>query len=326
MLYIDHASGGPPDVLFLKRACVPEPDAGEVLIEVAFAGVNRPDCVQREGRYPPPPGASPILGLEVSGRIASLGSEVDGWRIGDLVCALTPGGGYAQYCLTAADHCLPIPKDWSLEAAACLPETMFTIWDNVFRRARLRAGETILVHGGAGGIGTTAIQLCCAKGATVITTVSTAAKARRCMALGASHAIEYRTHDFVTEVERITAGRGVDIVLDMIGGTYLDRNLQALAVDGRLAQIAFMESPRSEIDVSRILRKRIMVAGSMLRPCGIEHKATLARELHREVWPLLDSGLCCPVIDSVFELSEAKKSHQRMERSDHFGKILLKCY
>jgi putative PIG3 family NAD(P)H quinone oxidoreductase len=325
MLYIDHASGGSPDVLSVKQAPIPEPGMGEVLIEVAFAGVNRPDCVQRQGLYPPPPGASPILGLEVSGRIASLGSGVSDWCIGDSVCALTPGGGYAQYCVAPAGHCLPVPENWSLEAAACLPETMFTIWDNVFRRAGMQAGETILVHGGAGGIGTTAIQLCQAKGATVITTVGTAAKAEQCLKLGAHYAIQYRAYDFVVEVERITAGRGVDVILDMIGGTYLDRNLRALAINGRLAQIAFMESPRSEIDISQILRKRIMITGSMLRPCSIEHKTNLAQELRREVWPLLDRGLCLPVIDSVFELSEARRAHERMEHSDHFGKMLLKC-
>ncbi|OVZ62974.1 NAD(P)H-quinone oxidoreductase [Pigmentiphaga sp. NML080357] len=323
MRYVDHGAGGPPEVLRLAECAVPAPGAGEVLIEVAFAGVNRPDCAQRIGRYPPPPGASPILGLEVSGRVVRVGPGVDRWREGDLVCALTPGGGYAEYCLAPATHCLPVPPGMALEQAASLPETCFTVWDNVFSRAGLKPGERFLVHGGSSGIGVTAIQMAKAFGARVMTTVGTPEKAAFCRALGADLAVNYRDDDFVREAMAFTGDRGLDVVLDMVGGSYLARNLEALALDGRIALIAFMGGADATLPIPALLRKRATLTGSTLRPRTVAQKGAIARDLERHWWPRLAAGQGTPVIDRVFPWAEAAQAHARMESSVHAGKIIL---
>jgi len=323
MQHIEVRAPGPPEAMTLVEGPVPQPHAGDVLIEVAYAGVNRPDCAQRAGTYPPPPDASPILGLEVAGRIVALGAEVDGWHIGDEVCALTPGGGYAQYCTTPGAWCLPIPRGLSLEQAASLPENYFTVWNNVFDRARLAVGETLLVHGGTSGIGLTAIQLAKAFGATVIATAGSAEKVAFCLAVGADHAIDYRTQDFEAEVARITGKRGVNVILDMVGGDYAQKNLKCLALEGRLVQIAFLKGSRIECDWRHIMLKRLTVTGSTLRASPYERKAALARELKREAWPLLERGELKTVIHTTFPLAAAPKAHALMESSEHIGKIML---
>jgi putative PIG3 family NAD(P)H quinone oxidoreductase len=323
MHYIAVREPGPPDTMHFAEGPAPQPRAGEVLIEVAWAGVNRPDCAQRAGTYPPPPDASPILGLEVAGRVVALGPEAEGWKIGDDVCALTPGGGYAQYCATPAAWCLPIPRGLSLEQAASLPENYFTVWNNVFDRARLAVGETLLVHGGTSGIGLATIQLAKAFGATVITTAGSAEKVAFCRDIGADHAIDYRTQDFEAEVARITAKRGVDVILDMVGGDYAPKNLKCLALEGRLVQIAFLKGSRIECDWRHILLRRLTVTGSTLRASPFERKAALARELRREVWPLFERGELKTVIHASFALAEAPKAHALMESSRHIGKIML---
>jgi len=314
---------GPPDVLVAVEAPVPVPRAGEVLIEVAWAGVNRPDCLQRAGAYPPPPDASPIPGLEVAGTIVALGKDVSGWKLGDAVCALVPGGGYAEYCIAPAAWCLPPPHGLSLKEAAGLPETYFTVWNNVFDRARLAVGETILIHGGTGGIGITAIQLAKAVGATVIATAGSADKAEFCRGIGADHAIDYRTQDFVAEVARITAKRGVDVVLDMVGGDYIEKNIRCMAPDGRMSIIAFLKGSRVECEWRNIMLKRLTITGSTLRASPFERKSALARELKNDVWPLFATHGLRVVIDSTFPLADAAKAHARMETSQHIGKILL---
>jgi putative PIG3 family NAD(P)H quinone oxidoreductase len=314
---------GPPDVMHVIDGSVPQPRSGEVLIEVAYAGVNRPDCAQRAGTYPPPPDASPILGLEVAGRIAAVGEGVTQWNIGDSVCALTPGGGYAEYCTTPAAWCLPIPRGFSLEQAAGLPETFFTVWNNVFDRAHLAPGETFLVHGGTSGIGLTAIQLAKAFGATVITTAGSPEKTAFCRSIGADHAIDYRTQDFAEEVKRISK-RGVDVILDMVGGDYIERNLKCLALEGRLVQIAFLQGSRVECDWRFIMLKRLTVTGSTLRASPSERKAALARELRDKAWPLLEAGKVRVVIHATFDLADVTQAHALMESSKHIGKILLR--
>jgi len=314
---------GPPDVMHVIDGSVPQPRSGEVLIEVAYAGVNRPDCAQRAGTYPPPPDASPILGLEVAGRIAAVGEGVTQWNIGDSVCALTPGGGYAEYCTTPAAWCLPIPRGFSLEQAAGLPETFFTVWNNVFDRAHLAPGETFLVHGGTSGIGLTAIQLAKAFGATVITTAGSPEKTAFCRSIGADHAIDYRTQDFAEEVKRISK-RGVDVILDMVGGDYIERNLKCLALEGRLVQIAFLQGSRVECDWRFIMLKRLTVTGSTLRASPSERKAALARELRDKAWPLLEAGKVRVVIHATFDLADVVQAHALMESSKHIGKILLR--
>ena len=306
----------------VEQASVPQPRTDEVLIEVAYAGVNRPDCAQRAGTYPPPPDASPILGLEVAGRVVACGANVGVWKVGDEVCALTPGGGYAEYCVTPAAWCLPIPKGWSLEQAAGLPENYFTVWNNVFDRAGLAHGETFLVHGGTSGIGLAAIQLAKAFGATVITTAGSPEKTAFCRAMGADHAIDYKTQDFAEEVKRISK-RGVDVILDMVGGDYIERNLKCLALEGRLAQIAFLAGSRVECDWRFIMLKRLTISGSTLRASPVERKATLARELRERVWPLLEQGKVKSVIHATFALADAAKAHALMESSRHIGKIML---
>ena len=323
MRHVGVTQPGPPDVMHVVDGPVPQPRAGEVLIEVAYAGVNRPDCAQRAGTYPPPPDASPILGLEVAGRVAALGEGVTQWKLGDSVCALTPGGGYAEYCTTPAAWCLPVPRGFSLEQAAGLPETFFTVWNNVFDRAHLAPGETFLVHGGTSGIGLTAIQLAKAFGATVITTAGSPEKTAFCRSIGADHAIDYRTHDFAEEVKRI-AKRGVDVILDMVGGDYIERNLKCLALEGRLVQIAFLQGSRVECDWRFIMLKRLTVTGSTLRASPAERKATLARELRDKAWPLLEAGKVRVVIHATFDLADVAQAHALMESSKHIGKIMLR--
>jgi NADPH:quinone reductase len=314
---------GAPDVMHVADGPVPQPRADEVLIEVAYAGVNRPDCAQRAGTYPPPPDASPVLGLEVAGRVVARGANVTDWNIGEEVCALTPGGGYAEYCVTPAAWCLPIPTGWSLEQAAGVPENYYTVWNNVFERAGLKRGETFLVHGGTSGIGLAAIQLAKAFGATVITTAGSVEKVAFCMKMGADHAIDYKTQDFAEEVKRITK-RGVDVILDMVGGDYIERNLKCLAVEGRLSQIAFLAGSRVECDWRFIMLKRLTVTGSTLRASPPERKAMLARALREKVWPLLEQGKVRSVIHATFDLAEAAEAHALMESSKHIGKIMLR--
>jgi len=323
MRYIAVREPGPPDVMSIVEGPVPQPRPGEVLIEVAAAGVNRPDCLQRAGAYPPPPDASPILGLEVAGKIVALGPEVKDHAIGEDVCALVPGGGYAEYCATPSAWCLPIPKRFTLQEASSLPETFFTVWNNLFDRARLAIGEWVLIHGGTGGIGITAIQLAKAFGATVVTTAGSEEKVAFCRTIGADYAINYRTQDFVAEVKRLTNGRGVDVILDMVGGDYMDRNLKSLAADGRLSIIAFLKSSKVECDLRNLMVKRLTVTGSTLRASPFERKAALARELKHEVWPLLDRGELKTVIHATFPLADAPKAHALMESSQHIGKIVL---
>ncbi len=323
MQQVAHGDGGAPSVLRLVEAPVPAPAPGEVLIRVAYAGVNRPDVAQREGRYPPPPGASPVLGLEVSGEIVAVGDGVDAARIGDRVCALANGGGYAQFTAVPQGQALPLPRNLSLLQAAALPENFFTVWTNVFERGRLVAGESFLVHGGSSGIGLTAIQLAKARGATVYTTVGSAAKAAACERLGAI-AIEYRRDDFVERIRELTGRRGVDLILDMVGGDYVARNLKALAVEGRMVQIAFLGGARIEADFTLLMTKRLTWTGSTLRPRSAEDKAQIASQLRTQVWPLLESGALQPVIHETFDLADAAAAHELMESSAHIGKIMLR--
>jgi putative PIG3 family NAD(P)H quinone oxidoreductase len=290
---------------------------------VSHAGVNRPDCLQRAGAYPPPADASPVLGLEVAGTIAACGPEVARWREGDVVCALTPGGGYAEYCTTPADYCLPIPAGLSLTEAASLPETTFTVWNNVVDRARLVAGETLLLHGGTSGIGLTAIQLAKALGAAVIATAGGAQKAAFCRQMGADHAIDYKSEDFVAEVARITGRRGVDVILDMVGGDYIEKNLKCLVLEGRLVMIAFLRGGRVECDWRPIMMKRLTVTGSTLRASPHARKAAIAKALEERVWPLYASGRIRTVIHATFPLAQAAAAHALMESSAHIGKIVL---
>lgn len=323
MRYIDHGKGGPAEVLKLAEGPVPQPQAGEVVIEVHYAGVNRPDVLQRSGNYPPPPGASPFIGLEVAGRISAVAVDVTQWKTGDLVCALTPGGGYAEYCAVPAPHCLPIPKGLSLAEAAALPENFYTVWTNVFDRGRLKAGETFLVHGGSSGIGLTAIQLAKAFGATVYTTVGNKEKAEFCRNIGADAAINYREQDFAAEVSQLTNRNGVDLILDMVGGPYIEKNLKALALEGRLVQIAFLQASSVTLDCMPIMLKRITFTGSTLRPRTVAQKAAIAQDLLQQVWPLLESRKVKPVIHATFPLKDAALAHALMESSKHIGKIML---
>jgi len=323
MRHIAAREPGPPDVLALVEGPVPQPTAGEVLIAVRYAGVNRPDCLQRAGGYPAPPDASPILGLEVVGTIVARGENVRSWRIGDTVCALTPGGGYAEYCTTPAGFCLPMPKGLTQLEAGSLPETFFTVWNNLFDRGRLKCGETVLIHGGTSGIGVTAIQLAKQIDATVIATAGDDNKAAFCRTLGADHAINYRTQDFVAEVARITGKRGVDLVLDIVGGDYIEKNLKCLALEGRLVIIAFLRGSRVEVDWRHIMLKRLTVTGSTLRASPPERKVAIAQSLRENIWPLIESGEVKPVIHRVFPLAEAAAAHALMESSQHIGKIML---
>jgi len=323
MIYIDHGKGGPAEVMKSAEGAIPQAQAGEVVVEVHYAGVNRPDVLQRSGSYPPPPGASPILGLEVAGRVIAVAPDVTQWKTGDLVCALTPGGGYAEYCAVPASHCLPVPKGLSLQEAAALPENFYTVWTNVFDRGRLKAGEIFLVHGGSSGIGLTAIQLAKAFGATVYTTVGSEEKAAFCGTIGADAAINYREQDFVAEVSQLTHKKGVDLILDMVGGPYIEKNFKSLALEGRLVQIAFLQESKVALDFLPIMIKRLTFTGSTLRPRTVAQKAAIAQELLNHVWPLIESGKVKPVIHATFPLKDAKLAHQLMESSKHIGKIML---
>nr|WP_313658162.1 NAD(P)H-quinone oxidoreductase [Achromobacter ruhlandii] len=322
--FIDHGTGGAPDCLRLAEREMAAPAGRQVLIEVAYAGVNRPDVLQRSGSYPPPPGASPYLGLEVAGTIVAVGPDATRWQVGDRVCALTPGGGYAQYCLADERHCLPVPRGLDLLSAAAIPENYFTVWTNVFERARLAAGEKFLVHGGSSGIGLTAIQLARAFGAEVWTTVGNQEKAEACLKAGAQHALIYRDTDFEADIRQATGGQGVDVILDMVGGAYINKNLRLLAVNGRLVQIAFLEGSKVEIDALPIMTKRLSFTGSTLRPRSDEDKGAIAQALADKVLPLMEQGRCLPLIHQVFPLEEAAQAHALMESSRHIGKIMLK--
>jgi NADPH:quinone reductase len=323
MQAVEISQPGGPEVLRTVQRPTPTARAGEVIVAVAAAGVNRPDCFQRAGSYAPPPGASDLPGLEVAGTVAAVGSGVTQWKIGDRVCALTPGGGYAQYCAAPASHCLPIPRGFSLTQAAALPETFFTVWINVFERASLAPGETLLVQGGSSGIGVTAIQLARAFGHRVFATAGSAEKCAACERLGAERAINYRTEDFVEVVKELTAGKGMDVILDMVGGEYVPRELKCLATDGRLSIIAFLGGTRATLDMGDILYRRLTITGSTLRPRSIEYKAHVAAALREKVWPMLEAGQVRPVIYREFALQEAAAAHALMESSAHIGKIVL---
>ena len=323
MIVIEIREPGGPDVLVLAERPTPAPGPGEVLVKVAAAGVNRPDVMQRLGKYPPPPGASDIPGLEVAGTIERIGADVQGWGAGDAVCALLAGGGYAEYAVAPAPQCLPVPRGTTLASAAAIPETFFTVWTNVFERGRLVRGESVLVHGGSSGIGTTAIQLARAFGARVFATAGSAEKCAACERLGAERAINYREHDFVAAVRDLTNGAGVDLVLDMVGGEYLQRNIDALARDGRLVQIGTLGGPKAQINMVPVLQRRLTVTGSTLRPRTVAEKGAIARELLTHVWPLLEAGVVAPVIHASFPLTDAAGAHRLMESSAHIGKIVL---
>ena len=316
------APGG-PEVLRAEVLPVPVPGAGQVLVKVVYAGVNRPDVAQRQGSYPPPPGASPVPGLEIAGTVVAVGGGVDTLAAGQEVCALVSGGGYAEYCLADGRHCLPVPAGLSLAEAAALPETLFTVWHNVFERGYASPGETILVHGGTSGIGTMAILLGRAFDLTVIVTCGDDTKCARARDIGANHAINYRTQDFVEEVRRITSGCGVNLVLDMVSGDYVPRNLKCLAEDGRHVTIAILGGPQAELNMAQVMVRRLTLTGSTLRPRSDEFKGLLADEIARNVWPLVEDGHLRPVMDRVFPLAEAAAAHARMERGDHVGKIVL---
>jgi len=320
MRFIETSGPGGPEVMRLAEGPAPAPGPDEVLIEVAWAGVNRPDVLQRAGKYPPPPGASPILGLEVAGKVVK---GTGRWKEGDEVCALVAGGGYAEFCAAPAAQCLPVPKGMSLKEAAGLPETFFTVWTNVFERGRLAKGETILVHGGSSGIGTTAIQLAHAFGARVFTTAGTDEKCAFCRKIGAHEAINYKTQDFVEEVRRLTDKKGVDLVLDMVGGDYVERNIRCLGLEGRLVQIAFLKESKVALDLMPMMIRRLTLTGSTLRPRTVEQKGAIAAALEEKVWPLLEAGTVRPIIHATFPLAEAAEAHRLMESSRHIGKILL---
>ena len=320
MRVVEIARPGGPEELIPAERVRPEPGPGWIVIEVAYAGVNRPDALQRAGNYAPPPGASDLPGLEAAGTVAAVGANVSRWKVGDRVCALLPGGGYAEYAAAPADHALPVPDGMGLKEAACLPETHFTVWTNVFLRGGLRGGERFLVHGGSSGIGTTAIQLARHFGARVFATAGSPRKCAACVDLGAERAINYREEDFV---EVLSTEGGAHLILDMVGGDYIPRNIDALAEDGRLVQIAFLRGAKAELNFARIMTRRLTITGSTLRPRSNRAKAGIARDLEREVWPLLSAGRIGPVMDSTFPLDRAAEAHARMESSEHIGKIVL---
>ncbi len=317
------AQPGGPEVLQPVTLPTPAPGAGEVLIEAAAAGVNRPDVVQRQGFYAPPPGAPDTPGLEVAGTIVQLGAGVTGWLPGDKVCALVAGGGYAQYCVAPAVQCLPVPAGMDMIAAAAIPETFFTVWTNLFDGGHLQAGESLLVHGGSSGIGTTAIQIARAFGARVFATAGSDDKCAVCTQLGAERAINYRNEDFVSVIKELTGGSGVNVILDMVGGAYVERNISSLAVGGRLVNIAFLEGSKVTLNLMPVMLKRLILTGSTLRPRSIAEKALIANALREKVWPLLAAGQLRPVIDSTYVLEDAAAAHARMESSEHIGKLVL---
>jgi len=323
MTAIGFDAPGAPDVLLPRSIAVPVPGNGQVLVKVAFAGVNRPDVIQRQGNYPPPPGASPIPGLEIAGTIVAVGPGGDQSAIGRMVCALVSGGGYAEYCLARANHCLPVPATLPLAEAAALPETLFTVWHNLLERGHARDGETVLVHGGTSGIGTMAILLGKLFRITVIVTCGGPAKCARALEIGAAHAIDYKATDFVEEVRRITGGKGVDVVLDMVAGDYVPRNLKCLAEDGRHVTIAVQGGTKAELNMAVVMTRRYTLTGSTLRPRSDAFKALLAGEIAHEAWPLVESGELRPVMDTTFPLAQAAAAHTRMEAGDHIGKIVL---
>ena len=314
---------GGPMVLKPEKRDVPAPEAGEILIRVHAAGVNRPDVMQRKGAYPPPPGASDLPGLEVAGEVAALGEGAARWRVGDQVCALTPGGGYAEYVKVHASNALPLPAGFTYTEAAAVPETYFTVWHNVFERGALKAGETVLIHGGASGIGTTAIQLASALGSYVIATAGSVEKCEACLKLGADRAVNYREEDFVKAVKEATGGKGANVILDMVGGDYVGRNYDAAAVEGRIVQIATQTGAVASADFSKLMVKRLVHTGSTLRPRTVEFKAAVATALETQVWPLLATRRVAPVMDMIFPLKEAWRAHERMEEGDNIGKIVL---
>ena len=321
MRAIEITKPGGPEVLQVTQRPVPEPEQGQVVIKVAWAGVNRPDALQRAGAYAPPPTASDLPGLEASGEVVAIGAGVSGIALGDHVCALLPGGGYAEYVATPAAHCLPVPEGMGMKEAACLPETFFTVWSNVFMRGGLKAGERFLIHGGSSGIGTTAIQLANAFGARVFVTAGNAEKCAACVELGAEKAINYREEDFVAVMKE---QGGADVILDMVGGSYIARNIDALDLEGRLVQIAFLGGPKAEINFAPLMMKRLTMTGSTLRPQSDLAKAGIATELREAVWPLLATGRVAPVMDSEFDFEDAAGAHAHMEASGHIGKIVLK--
>jgi len=323
MIAIEIREPGGPDVLVPVERQTPVPAAGEVLIKVAAAGVNRPDVFQRLGRYPPPPGVTDIPGLEVSGIITAVAGGAGSFRVGDAVCALVAGGGYAEYCVAPAPQCLPAPRGLELVDAAAIPETFLTVWTNVFERGRLQAGESILVHGGSSGIGTTAIQLARSFGARVFATAGSADKCAACERLGAERCINYRDADFVSEIRELTAGRGVDVVLDMVGGAYFARNVDALATEGRLVEIATLQGAKAELNIQTIMQRRLTITGSTLRARPIADKGAIAASVHRHVWPLIESGAVKPIVYATFPLRDASAAHRVMESSAHIGKLVL---
>jgi NADPH2:quinone reductase len=323
MMAIEISQPGGPEVLKPEALPIPRPEAGQVLIKVEAAGVNRPDVLQRQGAYPPPPGAPATPGLEVAGRIVELGEGVRRYRRGDAVCALVPGGGYAEYCMAAEDNALPVPKGLSMVEAAAIPETFFTVWTNVLDRAALKAGETLLVHGGSSGIGTTAIMLASALGSRVIATAGSAEKCRACERLGAERAIDYRIEDFVVVVKSETSGKGADVILDMVGGDYVARNIAAAAMHGRIVNIAFLKGSKVEVDLLPMMLKRLTLTGSTLRPRTVAEKAEIAHALEARVWPLIEAGRIKPQVFRTFPLSKAADAHRLMESGVHIGKIVL---
>ena len=325
MTFIAHGSGGGPEVLVPARGKLPIPRADEVLIRAMAVGVNRPDVAQRSGSYPPPPGASPVIGLECAGEVVAVGEAVRRWKLGDRVAALTNGGAYAEYVTAPEAQTLPWPKGYDAIRAAALPETYFTVWANLFGHGRLQAGETVLIHGGTSGIGVTAIQLAKAFGATVYATAGSAEKCAACLELGADAAIDYRARDFVDEVKKLTGGKGVDVVLDMVGAPYFAKNIRCLKLDGRLVMIAFLNGHVADsVDLRPIMVKRLTVTGSTMRPRTTAEKGAIAAALEAKVWPLLEQGKCGPRIFQVFPLAEAAAAHRLMESSAHVGKIMLK--
>ena len=324
MRYVATHGSGAAEVMRITNGPLPAPAAHEVLIKVQYAGVNRPDVAQRSGNYAPPPGASPIMGLEVAGEIAAIGTDISAWKVGDLVCALTPGGGYAEFCTAPAAHCLPIPTGLSMLEAAGVPENFFTVWVNLFETCRLQAGEKFLVHGGSSGIGLTAIQLAKAFGAQVFTTVGNEEKAAFCKSIGANHVFNYKTQDWVAEIAAITQKKGINVILDMVGGSYIEKNLRSLALEGRYCFIAFLEGGKAEIDFRPLMMKRQTITGSTLRARPDGQKAAIATALKENVWPLLAAKKVRPVINKTFNLEQIVEAHQLMESSTHIGKIMLK--
>lgn len=323
MTAITLAGFGGPEMLTPATVSAPRPGPGEVLIKVAAAGVNRPDVVQREGRYPPPPGASEILGLEIAGTVVACGPGATAFAAGDEVCALVAGGGYAEYCTAPEGQVLPLPKGFDMVQAAALPETFFTVWSNLFDRAGLKAGESLLVHGGTSGIGTTAIMLAKAFGVEVFTTAGSERKCDLARELGADRAINYRDEDFVAVIKEETDGRGVDVILDMVGGDYVERNIKSLAEDGRLVQIAFLKGPQVAVNLLPVMTRRLTITGSTLRARDVGFKSAIAKALHTKVWPLLEAGRISPVIDSTYPLKHAADAHERIGSGQHMGKIVL---